>query len=434
MTTRNSVDIPPLDAYPQQNVIYLGLPFMSLITSDNFASAAASGADWREASKAVLELLENAKAKDGNYNFGFLYISDSIVDDASGILNIFKSVLGIEHWVGTVGIGVCTQGRSFIDVPAISAMVGYIPPEDFHVFTDPYGMDDVFETWRTKTNPMLYFVHGDPIAAHDPAVVLKELAAQSGGFLIGGLSSSRTAHIQFAGDMAENDISGMAFSPRVKLLTTLSQGCVPIGGLHTITRGDGHIIREIDEQKASEVFEEDLRQMAIKKIGRDPDKIMIDDTFLDEDNPVPEEFKSVLTGEIHIALPVSESDQKDYLVRNIIGVDPDEGAIAISENIGHGERILFVHRDHNSVVKDLRLQLEELRQRVIKDTGEFAPKAALYVSCVARGYSQNAGTPNDEMALVQEVLGDVPLAGFYAGGEISNARLYGYTGILTLFL
>ena len=122
------------------------------------------------------------------------------------------------------------------------------------------------------------------------------------------------------------------------------------------------------------------------------------------------------------------------MVRNIIGIDPDEGAIAISDQINTGDHILFVHRDEKTVIKDLKTRLEQLKIRVEKDTGEFKPKAAHYVSCVARSLGKNEEKKEGEFEVLKGVLGDVPLTGFYAGGEISNANLYGYTGILTLFL
>jgi len=150
-------------------------------------------------------------------------------------------------------------------------------------------------------------------------------------------------------------------------------------------------------------------------------------------------------GEIHAAFPISNSDQDDYLVRNLIGIDPDTGYIGVAQPMMTGDQIMFVHRDNETLCADLSAKLVALRKRVMRDTGEFKPKAAIYVSCVARAFDGlMSGTPElihddgssniSEMALVRDVIGDVPLTGFYAGGEISNARLYGYTGVLTLFL
>ena len=73
---------------------------------------------------------------------------------------------------------------------------------------------------------------------------------------------------------------------------------------------------------------------------------------------------------------------------------------------------------------------------MVHERGEFKPRAALYISCVARAgvrFSETERT-GGEMALLRAVLGDIPIAGFYAAGEISNNRLYGYTGIIALFL
>ena len=52
---------------------------------------------------------------------------------------------------------------------------------------------------------------------------------------------------------------------------------------------------------------------------------------------------------------------------------------------------------------------------------------------MARG--QNLfGTDSEELRLVESELGAFPLVGFFANGEICNNRLYGYTGVIALFL
>lgn len=412
---------------------------MPLFTSSQFASASASGTDWRDTAKKVLEQLESAKTSEHSFNFGFLYISDHLVNDVTSILNLFRSVLNVENWVGTVGIGVCGSGEAFIDEPALAALVGYFNPDDFCLFPgagdDSEQAEQTLAPWLEKTEPMLVFVHGDPLAEENPAHKLVDLEQLTNGFLIGGLSSSRTEHFQIAGDVFQGHICGAAFSQNIKLVTTLSQGCKPIGPVHTITKGDDHIIRELDSEKASGVFEDDLRSMAAHKIERDPALIDVKGDMIKIKEELPEDFTDLFKGEIHAAFPVSGSDQQDYLVRNIIGLDPDEGSMVISETVTTGEHIMFVHRDNKTVQQDLSKNLLDLRTRVKRETGEFKPKAALYISCVARAFADSEDEePFDEMRLVRDIIGEIPMAGFYAGGEISAARLYGYTGILTLFL
>ncbi|MCB9982861.1 MAG: FIST C-terminal domain-containing protein [Rhodospirillales bacterium] len=411
---------------------------MTLLSSSQFMSCAARGADWREASKTVLEELgEEGPAAQG-YNFGFLFVSDALAEDAQSILNLFKSVLKIENWVGGIGLGVCAGGQSFIDGPAVSVMLGKFEPESFCIFPpinlEPEKAKAVMLPWLEAHDPMLVFVCGDPMSEEDPALLLHNLDMACNGFMIGGLTSSRNSHAQFAMDFYQGGLCGVLFSDSVPVASTLSQGCDPIGGVHTITRCDGHEILELDGKDPTEVFEDDLRAMAIKKLDIDPDQVLVDEEVLDNPDSMPEEFQSLIQGEVHAALAISESDGQDYLVRNIIGINPDDGSMLIAQHVSHGERLMFVHRDHKSAYRDLSAKLISLRKRVQQERGEFAPKGALYISCGARAYNEFEGAQKNEMALIREIIGDVPLTGFYAGGEISKGQLYGYTGILTLFL
>ncbi len=411
---------------------------MSLFSTSQFASSAARGTDWREAAKAVLEDLREANPSENYFNFGFLYVSDTLAEDAESILNLFKSVLNIEHWIGGVGIGVCANGENFIDEPAISAMVGRFDDGEFQIFPpinlEPDDADACLKPWLENHDPMLVCVNGDPMTTEDPALLLKNLEIMCNGFMVGGLTSSRQSHAQFAESFYQGGLCGAAFSSAIPVASTLSQGCTVIGNVHTITRCDGHEILELDGKKAAEVFEDDLRSMVIKKTDIDPNTVMVDEKALEDPQALPEEFHSLIQGEVHAALPISESDGDDYLVRNIIDINSDDGVMTIAQYVSNGDRIMFVHRDHDSVYSDLSSNLLSLRKRVQNDTGSFEPKGALYVSCVARAFNEFDGDQKNEMELIHEIIGDVPLTGFYAGGEINKGRLYGYTGILTLFL
>lgn len=406
---------------------------MTLITSSQFASASATGADWRECAKTVLEQLESVKTRDDSFNIGFLYISDALAEDGQSILTLFQSVLNIKNWLGAVALGVCAGDQAYIDEPAISAMVGRFDDNDFTMF-EANAQNDHIAPWLGANHPMLIFTHGDPLLEADLGSALTQANEKLGGFMIGGLSSSRKDHFQIAGGTLQQDgFSGALFADRVKVATTLSQGCAPIGGQHIITKCVDHTIDELDGDKAMAAFEEDLRLFAMKRIGKDPDTITLDVSVLKNPDEIPDEFQSALKGEVHVGFPVKNSDQKDYLVRNLMGIDSQTGSMMVSQMVQKGEPIVFVHRDDESVERDLREKLRALKTRIESDEGIFAPKGGVYVSCVARAFS-HFGEETDEMQILREELGEFPLTGFYAGGEISNARLYGYTGILTLFL
>lgn len=413
---------------------------MSLFTSENFASAAASGKDWREASKNVLDKLDGLEPKDKKrFNFGFLYISDYLADDANSILNLFRSVLEIENWIGCVGMGVIGTGESFVDKPAIAAMIGHMDEDGFCIFPQisedrAHSDQDRVKTWLSSHVPMLTLVHGDPLSEEDPIMMLRELEKSTGAFLIGGLSSSRSHHYQIASAVCENAICGAFFDQSLPVVTTLSQGCEPISDFHTITKAQDNIVFELDGKPALDVFQDTMRALAAKKLGKTPGDFNADLTAIRKSEDIPEEFQSLFKGQVHVAFPLSQSDQKDYLVRNIMGIDADQYALAVSEQVSAGDRMLFVERDQATVAKDLTKNLVSLKERVIAQYGDFNPKAGIYVSCVARGYAPDKVTEETEIRILQDMIGKIPMAGFYAGGEISNARLYGYTGILILFL
>lgn len=411
---------------------------MPVFTSKYFASAAAGGTDWRSTAKNVLELLESVRTQDDGFNFGFIYVSDHLSEDAVSIINLFRSVLRIENWIGSIGMGVIGCGKCYVGQPAISALIGKFPINEFCIFPatqeDGGQEQDEVKNWLEQKDPMLIYVHADPLADQDPTSVLSYLESATNGFVVGGITSSRKDHYQFANNICENTVSGAFFSSSIPVATSLSQGCEPISAMHTITKAKETYIFELDGKKALGVFQDDLRDDASKYLKKSKSTFITELKDIESSEDIPEEFQSLFRGEIHVAFPVSLSDQKDYMVRNIIGVDPNEGAIAVSQSVSNGDRVLFVRRDEKSVFKDLSKSLLSLRERIKAEYGVFEPKAALYVSCVARGFSENNQDVDQEMLLVREIIGDVPLAGFYAAGEIHNARLYGYTGILTLFL
>jgi len=132
-----------------------------------------------------------------------------------------------------------------------------------------------------------------------------------------------------------------------------------------------------------------------------------------------------LGGVIFAGLPVQGSDTGDYLVRNLMAIDPRQGWIVLGAEVAPGDPILFCRRDPASARADLDRMLKQLAGRL-----QAPPKAGIYVSCIARGAAL-FGEPGVETGMIREQFGDIPLIGFFANGEISRDRLYGHTGVLT---
>lgn len=403
---------------------------MTLETTDRFISASASGTDWRDTARDVLEKIESVRTENDGFNTGFLYVSDVLADHSSNILTLFKSVTKIESWVGSVGIGICASGEAYVDEPAISVLIGRFDEELFRVFpaTDMTfePINNIVSPWLERQEAMLSLVHGDSSTDMDPIAVLTGMDRLMGGFLVGGMTSSRGDNIQFADECVTGGMSGIVFSSEVETVTALTQGCAPLGKKHRITRCDHNVVMELDGQRAFDVFTKDLEGFAAAKaVARDKDKSAADEKEVKD---------HLFRGEVHAAFPVSGTDQNDYVVRNIMGVDSTEGHLFVGMPVENGDHIMFVQRDDNTVKADLSKTLLDLRNRVQKEHGAFRPKGAIYISCIARAEDSEGAGAQNEMKLVQDIIGNVPLAGFYANGEISNKRLYAYTAILILFL
>ncbi|MFP4098396.1 MAG: FIST N-terminal domain-containing protein [Alphaproteobacteria bacterium] len=450
---------------------------MSLFTSTDFISACSSGTDWRDTSKAVLEQLDSVRTEDDGFTFGFIYISDHLADDTSSIYNLFKSVTKIDHWIGSVGMGVIGAQERLVDQPAISVMIGRFSEESFCVFpkgsagiggditlqdtpaaSDAPGGDysdapdipnvleenlemqgprylshDVVQQWLIEHTPMLSVVHIDPLSPFSPQESLADLEQSTNSFFVGGLTSSRNHHYQIANGLHNNALCGAFFDEAIPVATTLSQGCKPFEGHHTITKVDGNVILELDEQRALDVLQDSLRALACRKLGKETTDFEGSFEEIKSSEQIPSEFKSLFRGQVHVALPLSQSDQNDFVVRNIANIDADEGSITLVDTVEPGQRIFFVERDDENTFSDLSKDLIALRNRVMAERGSFEPKGALYFSCIARGFSDQDSQSSKEIQLIHDIIGDIPLCGFYAGGEINNARFYSYAGVVVLF-
>ena len=370
-----------------------------------FAAAHASGADV----EAVLrQCLDGLEGRTGGHDLGFVYFTDHLAPNAERIAAELRSATGVERWVGAAGIGVCASGTEYWDEPAAVVLTGRFGEDGAQVFAASgpmlQGVAGVLDGWRDARTPLFAVVHLEPGAAGPVETVAALSAWMPDGFLAGGLASSRHPGPAPLLPASPGGLSGVLFAGDVAVATRLSQGCTPIGPRHAVTAADGNVLVELDGRPALDVFREDIGEVLARDLAR-------------------------VGGYIFAGLPVAHADTGDYLVRNLLGLDEARGLLAIGDHVQAGGQVLFCKRDAHTARDDLLRMLDEIRAAV----GERRPRGGLYFSCLARGPSM-FGQPSAEMAVVREVLGDIPLAGFFANGEVSHDRLYTYTGVLTLFL
>ncbi len=376
------------------------------MTAAGFKAAHGAGADWASSVKACVDALGEPPR---GANLGLLYATDALAGDLASVLTFLRERTRIEHWVGNVGFGVAASGIEVHDRPALSVMLAALPEGAFRVFepVSAAAADGGLEAftaahgaWLSEHATTFGIVHGDP-RNHAIERIVEDVAAHASGFLVGGLSASRSQHRQVAGRVTEAGLSGVLLGPEIAVAVGLSQGCSPIGGPRTITAAQEGGIMAIDGRPALKVFKEEIGELLAHDLRR-------------------------VGGYIFAAFPVSGSDTGDYVVRNLTGIDPAKGSLSVAEPVEPGRRIMFCRRDPEAARTDLLRMLRDLKRRA-----GAAPRAALYFSCVARG-PHLFGPESEELRLVGGEL-DIPLAGFFGNGEICHNRLYGYTGVLVAF-
>lgn len=370
---------------------------------------------------------------------GLLYTTDHYNAQAQALLDLLRSELPtVRDWVGTSAVGIAAPGVEYWDEPALALMLCDLAPEQYRVFS---GLSPLPANGATGSA----LVHAEP-QTPELQELLAELAERTqGGQLFGGLSSGRDAALQFAvrsevtplgQGVFSGGLSGVVFAPSVPLLTRLTQGCQPIGVARTVTHADDLVALSLDGEAALDVLQRDL------------------DIRLEQPQHAVQVVRQTLVG---LSLPgqaVTDrtgSLQAQARVRHIIGLDPMRQGVALAERLETGMQWVFCRRDAKTARADLVRVCAELREALepeslpleaallqVGDDTRTLPvpgrriAGAVYVSCTGRG-GQHFGGPSAEMQIVQHALGDVPVVGFYAAGEIAGHQLYGYTGVLTVF-
>lgn len=398
-----------------------------------FRHAHAAHPDW---SVALDECLLHLQAFNGderyarNANLGFLYLTDALAPHADAILTTLKARTGIPNWVGSVGAGICATGVEYTDEPALAVMLARLAPGSFNVFSGTQRPPALgLKTSSGAPTAFTALVHADPNTPDLPELIVDMANKVESGYLFGGLSSARGRTLQIADRVLAGGLSGVVFTGDVRLVSRVSQGCHPFSAKRTVTRADHNLIYELDGERAFELLLEDAGIRSRVLSGG------------------PREARAALATLarrglfVGIEPPAGDGDRErtpaaDYVVRHIVALDPNKGSVAIAGAIEDGAAVSFCTRDEAAARKDLIRICSEIRdhlhERAEASGAPVEPSGAIYVSCLGRG-SHMFGEQHEELRLIRHQLGDVPLVGFYANGEIGGRNLYGFTGVLTVF-
>lgn len=367
-----------------------------------FTVGHATGGDW---SVAFAAALADAWPAPSGANLGFVFATDYLAPHFDEIVARLRQETGIQDWSGTVGIGIATPEGEIFDRPALAIMMGAFPPDSFRAFgpfsAAPRDFVRREQAWLDRQLGTVALLQADS-RTPDLQVLLSDFAESAKAFPLGGLTASRAGPASAIAGRAPG-LTGVLFGDGVPLVSGLSQGCRPLGPARQITAAEDNVIAEIDGRPALEVVVE-----------------LVDEHF---DGRLAEAWPC-----LHPAFPLPGRDLDAYVVRNFVGMDPARGLIAIGDLVEPGQKLLICRRDPASAIEDLNAMTSDVARRAAGRA-----QAGIYFSCIARGPGL-FGPDGGEVKRIQATLGNLPLIGFYAGGEICGDRLYAYTGVLALFV
>lgn len=357
-------------------------------------AAQGGGEHWGSVVKAAVTALGPLPS---DANFGLAYATEELIEDLPSILTFLRETTPIKQWTIALGSGILgplgvVQGR-----PALALLAAQLPEASFRRFEswrEPQRSEFLNREadWLYRQDMPVALIHGD---AQESALVsmIADLAESAAAFLVGAV-----APVQAGG------LAGVMLGTPLRLLTGLTQGCLPLGGPYRVSESSDNIIIGLEGRPALEV----MREVIDPRIAQDLRRA---------------------AGVIHIGLPVAGADRADYLVRPLMAIDPTRGWLAVNSEIAVGDRVLFVQRDNDSAQRDMRRMLNDVAVRA----GGQTIRGGIYISCVARGAAM-FGSDDCEADMIKEQLGDFPLIGIIGQGEICHDRLYGYTGVLALLM
>jgi small ligand-binding sensory domain FIST len=383
----------------------------------HFVSAVSRNHDTEAAAR---DLVDEVRAKLGGAtpDLAFVFFSAHHVSRAELLAETMTDVLGARVSLGCSGEGVIAGAEELETSPAVTLWTASLPgvtlspvrlsfsptQDQFSLpgWPEPDGRDGTF------------LLLADPFSTpmQDVLGLLEERypgTAAIGG-LAGGGQDAGENRLFLGRQTFENGLVGVRISGPIEVRPVISQGCRPIGERYVVTKAEHNLVHEMGGTPALTRL-----QAVFESLGGDD--------------------RRRAHRALHVGIVIDEHrnrfERGDFLVRNLVGADQTTGAVAIGDVVQEGQTVQFHLRDAKSASEDLHLLLAADRAR-----HQNSPLGALVFSCCGRGQGL-FGRPHHDSGVLTERLGQIPVAGFFAQGEIGPVGgrnfLHGYTASMALF-
>ena len=378
--------------------------------------------DKESATEAVQEVVDDAeRATGGKIDAVFAFFTGDFRSAAEEIVERLWLELDPQSMVGCSAEGVIGGDREIERQPGLSILVAQLPPD---VRVHPFHVAGRAE-WRhvlndeeqlrerlglgEQTRAIVLF--GDPFTTPLDALLSALDKHAPGVPVVGGMASSALQpgeNLLLRNDQGfAEGIVGVSVSGPIEVETIVSQGCRPIGSSLVVTRSHDNVIEQLGGKPALRALQEAIDSM-------------------------PQAERELLENGLLIGRAISEYRERfgrgDFLVRNVVGVDQESGAVAMADYVKTGQTVQFHVRDARSADEDLSLMLEA--RRIAQ------PAGGLLFSCNGRG-TRLFDEPCHDIGAARRALPQTPIAGFFAAGELGPIGgrnfVHGHTASLALF-
>ncbi len=358
-----------------------------------------------------------------------VFVSTHHAPEYDALVALTAERFGDALLVGCSGGGVIGAATEVENRPGLALTAAHLPGVQltpFHIDYDalPDG-DAPPDDWGALVNTPIgadahFLILADPFAMQGEQLLMGLDYAFPHSVKIGGLASGANQPggnaLYLAGDMHDSGVVGVALEGNVQIDTVVAQGCRPIGNPLHVTACSRNILMEVDGRTPFETLKEIFMDLSDRDRQLAQHSLFLG-VVMDELNDLPQ--------------------LGDFLIRNIIGVDAQRGAIAVDEPLKEGQTVQFHLRDAETSSQDLHAMLQRYA------SGNAQPQevaeqqsGALLFQCLGRG-SYLYGRPDHDTDMFRDVVGRLPLTGFFCNGEIGQVGeatfLHGYTSSFGIF-
>lgn len=382
---------------------------------------------------AVQEVAEALADFPGPADLGLVFISSAFTSEFPRLLPLLHEALDVDVLVGCSGGGVIgmtpeISPEEVEEEPALSVSLAALPGVTVHSFhlsvEDLPDLDSPPSHWTDLigVNPAdqpQFILMADPFSAGINDLLQGLDFAYPDAVKVGGLASvdsySRNSGLFSDRQLHHEGVVGVALSGAVVLDAIVAQGCRPIGHPYQVVAAERNIVLKLEDPDTGDIqppleFLQELFQ-----------------TLSESDRQLAQHSLFIGIAQDSFKLDLESGD---FLIRNLLGVDPKVGAIAVGDRLRPGQRVQFHLRDADTSAEDLETLLTRYHQQAEGFT--HAPVGALMFACMGRGEGLY-GKPNFDSQLLRRYVKGVPVSGFFCGGEIGpigkTTFLHGYTSV-----